>query len=80
LAEVPVLQFICSSEKQHLFASDFKNFVDQLSAFDKVPSVGDVFDTLLDLEIEMAANGHVGIKGDGVFDYCLQALAEKFEH
>jgi len=77
LAEVPVLQFICSSEEQHLFAADFKNFADRLSGFDKAPSVRDVFDTLLGLEREMLANGHVAIKVDRIFDYCLQRIAEK---
>jgi len=80
LAEVPVLQFICSSEEQHLFAADFKNFADRLSGFDKAPSVLDVFDTLLGLEREMTDNGHVGIKEDGIFDYCLQAISEKLGH
>lgn len=76
LAEIPVLQFICSSEEQHLFAADFEYFADRLSRFNKAPSAGDVFDTLLELEREMASNGHIGIERDEIFDYCLQSLAE----
>lgn len=80
LAEVPTLQFICSSEEQHVFATDFKNFAERLSSFDRAPSVGDVFDTLLSLEREMAANGYVGVIEDEIFDYCLQVLSKKLGH